>query len=136
MTDLQDKLKYYLGTKLKYQRIAEHVEGGGLYPVEEELKYDNIDLVIANCKSMTVESYNDGREFVPIQDLNLNIDEYRHEKVSENESNYCFRINNTWYDYKQLPFYKAMLLISWGFWPFDQSLFDTGEILDKEKIEK
>ncbi len=52
--------------------------------------------------------------FIPINDLRLNIDEYK-----ESTDGYDFRINNILYKINQLPYYKIQLLLKWHFDIFD-----------------
>lgn len=103
---------------------------------------DNLKMCLYSLDAITrpikVESYNDGKEFVPIDEIqklfgNLNLNWYADNECIYKSVTLIERYR--WTQIDQLPFRMVEKLISWHFWIGDQSLFETGEILDKENYE-
>lgn len=74
-------------------------------------------------KPITVEGYNDGNPFVPIEEIR-SLTNYAHFKI----------IDRHIYDWEEasilIPVWTFNLLIRWHFWLWDQQLFATGDIIE------
>lgn len=146
MTNLQEKIHYYLEKGLKIKTD---------YGIKE-LKYGeaiNLDFVSpswviariggtakpimyrldAITRPIKVEGYNDGEELFIYEVFQTITDGSNHEEDwIEHVIDFIEKPHEI--DWGQCPFRFMEVLFEAHIWPFKQSLFETGEILDKEKI--
>lgn len=133
MNQLQDKLKHYLGTGLKYQIWISENDNSIRFLTPNDLNsvisYESHKPIMFRLDAITrpikVEGYNDGKEFVP------------QKHIISDEAYLPDYALLEWYMKSMIHFPLWILekLISWHFWIGDQSLFETGEILDKEVVQ-
>ncbi|NRA91243.1 MAG: hypothetical protein HRU26_00920 [Psychroserpens sp.] len=154
MTNLQDKLKYYLGTGLRFGRsgmdfkyemhgiMNEFLSEKGVWlkSAMDRLNHerwqfnpdnpnDNLHPIMFRLDAITRPIKVEG-EAVVIESLLSG-------QFATYGSNYENGVKLKRYKTQGilcLSFEDLEILTKYHVWPFDQSLFETGEILDKEKI--
>ncbi len=119
---------YDHGTSVAYQYNAHH---SGNRQFSDEIKPIMYPLE-ALAEPIRVESYNEGKEFVPAKQNIL--ESYDFSGISIYVGYDYGAVELSFDDINQWPFDLIKQLISWHFWIGDQSLFKTGAIIDKRTI--
>lgn len=138
----EEILHHYIGTGLKGEFINKNnrrefaktgtiltLNEGILISIKDEDNFGFLPIfnpLSSLTKPITVEGYNEGKEFVPL--IEIGYSEYREDKTGWN-----FRVANEWHKASQIEFSKALKLISWGFCPWESEL-DPNSWIDKGKL--
>lgn len=146
-----NQLKYYLGTGLKYYARNKKVEWE-LTIIDSAMSFEHITPMMFPLSALTEPVLEGGK--IPIVELAkiafdkidgvilvdnfVSLGDGYSFHFSKNVDGVCFSCRRGYdgkrWDYScfvpnQLDLFEQ--LFQWHFWPFDQSLFETGELIDK-----